>query len=133
MNKKGFTLVEVLGVINDAINNNENVCIIVGDTDSTYIRNMSSAFDIIYNIPTYTKEQLCQIFINQAKQDGFTVNDDAINKIQTMISTNTSVRLMLNYYNNAKKKHMSNFTEENKYIISAEDIEMPVIRLSIRK
>ena len=125
--------VEVLGVINDAINNNENVCIIVGDTDSTYIRNMSSAFDIIYNIPTYTKEQLCQIFINQAKQDGFTVNDDAISKIKTMISTNTSVRLMLNYYNNAKKKHMSNFTEENKYIISAEDIEMPVIRLSIRK
>ena len=94
---------------------------------------LSTAFDIIYNIPTYTKEQLCQIFINQAKQDGFTVNDDAISKIQTMISTNTSVRLMLNYYNNAKKKHMSNFTEENKYIISAEDIEMPVIRLSIRK
>ena len=124
---------EVLGVINDALKENENVTIIIGDTDSAYLRGMSEKFDIIYTIPTYNKEQLCQIFCKQAENDGFSVTQDAVAKLNSMISNNTNIKVMLNYYNNAKKKHMSDFTEKTKYVLTADDIEMPSIRISLHK
>ena len=124
---------EALGVITDALRNNENVTMMIGDTDSQYIQSIASLFDIVYYIPTFSKEQLCKIFVTQANQEGFSVQNEAIKKLETIVTENTGVRGVINQYNQAKKKHMTGFTEETKYIITEDDVEKPTLKLKINR
>ena len=45
---------------------------------------------------------------------------------------NKSIADLNNIYEKAKKKHIANFTEATKYVIIADDIEKPKIKLSFR-
>ena len=51
---------------------------------------------------------------------------------QTYVNNNKTIKDVLNIYEKAKKKHIDNFTEETKYIITENDIEKPVIKLNIK-
>lgn len=114
---------EVLAAITNALST--DLTIIIGDYDSDYIRSISNMFNIVYNFPTYTGEHLASIFVNKAKEDNFTITDAAFAKVKDILANKSSVRDALNLYNNAKKKHIANFTEDTRYILTDLDIEKP--------
>ena len=120
---------EVLAAIDEALSS--NLTIIIGDSDSQYIRGISNMFNVVYQIPAYNGEQLTQIFVQKAQEDNFTVSQEALDKAASILVNKTNVRDAINLYNNAKKKHITNFTEETKYVLVEQDIEKPVLKLKI--
>ena len=121
---------EVLAAINNALNS--NLTVVIGDTDSNYIESISNMFNIKFVIPDYNDEQLTEIFVQKAEEDGFTVEEAAKEKVLSILAKKTNVRDAISLYNNAKKKHITNFTEETKYILTEQDIEKPVLKLNIK-
>ena len=128
-NTDGFAS-EVLTAINNALNS--NLTVVIGDTDSNYIESISNMFNIKFVIPDYNGEQLTEIFVQKAEEDGFTVEEAAKEKVLSILAKKTNVRDAISLYNNAKKKHITNFTEETKYILTEQDIEKPVLKLNIK-
>ena len=115
---------EVLTAIVNALNS--NITIIIEDPQLT-----ADVFTITYEVPKPTVDVLLEIFVNNASKDNFTVQEDAINKLAGMLN-NKSIADLNNIYEKAKKKHIANFTEATKYVIIADDIEKPKIKLSFR-
>ena len=74
---------------------------------------------------------MTQIFVQKAQEDNFTVSQEALDKVASILANKTNVRDAINLYNNAKKKHITNFTEETKYVLVEQDIEKPVLKLKI--
>ena len=120
---------EVLSVISNALESNLNI--IISDTDSPYLRSISGQFNIVYEFPKYNGEQLTKIFMSKASEDNFTVTQAAIDKVYSILENKNSTKDVINLYNNSKKKHISNFTEETKYILDEQDIEKPVMKFNL--
>ena len=74
-----------------------------------------------------------------AIKDGFNLEQSAADTIYTHIVNNSDIdiREIISIYNNTKKKHISNFNEETKYLITAQDItivdNIPLIDLKPNK
>ena len=121
---------EVLTAVNNALTSENDITIIVADTASDYIKSLESLFTIVFQLPVYNKEQLCSIFISMANQDGFTVDNNAINKLTQIVNDSMKEQDIVSLYNTAKKNHINNFTEETKFILLDVDIQ-PVKKLKI--
>ena len=115
---------EVLSAIMNALQENHNVTIVIADTQSNYLDNIKSMFTLVYEFPIYDAMQLYQIFANLVIQDGFNLDQNAANVIYTHIlnTPNISIRDINMIYNNTKRNHISNFVGDNKYLITASDI-----------
>lgn len=120
---------EARAVILEAINN-EDLTIIIADYESELLNSIADQFNVVYQAPKQSAETLTKIFIKQAEDEGFTVSDAAINKIRPMLS-NKNIKDTMNLYEKVKKKHIANFTEENKYIIVEDDVEKPKLKLNL--
>lgn len=121
---------EVMNAIMGALNS--NLTVIIGDSESNYIDSIANMFNIVYHFPKYNGAQLTQIFISKASEDGFTVTEEAVNKVNSILLNKTSIRDALNLYNGSKKKHITNFTEETRYVLSDQDIEKPTIKFNLK-
>ena len=130
---------EALSAIITALNENNDVTIVIADTPSNYIDSIKSLFTMIYEFPKYDAMQLYQIFANLAIKDGFNLEQSAADTIYTHIVNNSDIdiREIISIYNNTKKKHISNFNEETKYLITSQDItivdNIPLIDLKPNK
>ena len=130
---------EALSAIITALNENNDVTIVIADTPSNYIDSIKSLFTMIYEFPKYDAMQLYQIFANLAIKDGFNLEQSAADTIYTHIVNNSDIdiREIISIYNNTKKKHISNFNEETKYLITSQDItivdNVPLIDLKPNK
>ena len=130
---------EALSAIITALNENNDVTIVIADTPSNYIDSIKSLFTMIYEFPKYNAMQLYQIFANLAIKDGFNLEQSAADTIYTHIVNNSDIdiREIISIYNNTKKKHISNFNEETKYLITSQDItivdNVPLIDLKPNK
>lgn len=120
---------EARAVILEAINN-EDLTIIIADYESELLNSIADQFNVVYQAPKQSAETLTKIFIKQAEDEGFTVSDAAIDKIRPMLS-NKNIKDTMNLYEKVKKKHIANFTEENKYIIVEDDVEKPKLKLNL--
>ena len=94
------------------------------------MNSIADQFNVVYQAPKQSAETLTKIFIKQAEDEGFTVSDAAIDKIRPMLS-NKNIKDTMNLYEKVKKKHIANFTEENKYIIVEDDVEKPKLKLNL--
>lgn len=119
---------EVRNVISEALAEHK-VTIIVYDYVTDYINNISNMFNITYVFPKHTADVLARMFIDRAYADSFSVDPEAVDKVQLMLA-NKNIKDMNNIYEKAKKKHIATFTEATKYIIVAQDIEKPTIKLN---
>ena len=115
---------EVKNAILEALDN--DLTIIISDTELN-----PELFTVYYEVPKPDTTTLMQVFINAADEDDFTVQDSAQTKLLSMLN-NKTIKDVLNIYEKAKKKHIDNFTEETKYIITEDDIEKPTIKLNIK-
>ena len=120
---------EARAVILEAINN-EDLTIIIADYESELLNSIADQFNIVYHAPKQSAEILTKIFIKQAEDEGFTVSEAAVDKIKPMLN-NKNIKDAMNLYEKVKKKHIANFTEENKYIIVEDDVEKPKLKLNL--
>lgn len=124
---------EAISAIMTAITDNKDVTIVIADTPSQFISSIQSYFTITYELPVYTKEQLCQIFMMLAQKDGFSLDQSASDKLNVTITPSMKEQDVVGLYNDAKKKHITNYTEETKYILTGNDIvAKPKIKLNLK-
>ena len=124
---------EAISAIMTAITDNKDVTIVIADTPSQFISSIQSYFTITYELPVYTKEQLCQIFMMLAQKDGFSLDQSASDKLNVTITSSMKEQDVVGLYNDAKKKHITNYTEETKYILTGNDIvAKPKIKLNLK-
>ena len=124
---------EAISAIMTAITDNKDVTIVIADTPSQFISTIQSYFTITYELPVYTKEQLCQIFMMLAQKDGFSLDQSASDKLNVTITPSMKEQDVVGLYNDAKKKHITNYTEETKYILTGNDIvAKPKIKLNLK-
>lgn len=119
---------EAISAINTAINENTDVTIVLGDYASPNIDMIKNMFTLVYEFPTYTNEQLLQIFDMLAVGKNFTTTDDARNEIWTYLGNwNCRIRDIQGIFNNSVKQHIANFNgnEATKYVLSKEDLVFP--------
>ena len=125
---------EALSAIMTALTDNPDVTVVIADTTSPFISSIQSNFTIIYELPVYNKQQLCQIFMIQSKADGFTLDQSALDKLNMVVTDSMKEQDIVSLYNTAKKNHINNYTEENKFILTGEDIvAKPKIKLNLNK
>lgn len=124
---------EAISAIMTAITDNNDVTIVIADTPSQFISSIQSYFTITYELPVYTKDQLCQIFMMMAQKDGFSLDQSASDKLNVTITPNMKEQDVVGLYNEAKKAHITNYTEETKYILTGNDIvAKPKIKLNLK-
>lgn len=124
---------EAISAIMTAITDNKDVTIVIADTPSQFISSIQSYFTITYELPVYTKDQLCQIFMMMAQKDGFSLDQSASDKLNVTITPSMKEQDVIGLYNDAKKKHITNYTEETKYILTGNDIvAKPKIKLNLK-
>lgn len=124
---------EAISAIMTAITDNKDVTIVIADTPSQFISSIQSYFTITYELPVYTKDQLCQIFMMMAQNDGFSLDQSASDKLNVTITPSMKEQDVIGLYNDAKKKHITNYTEETKYILTGNDIvAKPKIKLNLK-
>ena len=124
---------EAISAVMTALTDNKDVTIVIADTPSQFISSIQSYFTITYELPVYTKEQLCQVFMVMAKKDGFTLDQSASDKLNLVITPNMKEQDIVGLYNDAKKNHITNYTEETKYILTGNDIvAKPKIKLNLK-
>lgn len=119
---------EALSAISTAINENTDVTIILADYESDTINLMRNMFTLVYEFPTYSNEQLLQIFDIQAMKQNFVVDDEARQILYNyIISQHLSIRDIQQIYTHTVKNHISNFNgdESTKYVISVNDLVFP--------
>ena len=128
---------EATSAIITALSQNHNLVIVIADYYSDFIESISNQFNMIYEFPDYTSEQLVEIFKLKAKEDGFDVEQNVIVTLYDKLSTGGTIRDILRIYDNTKKKHISQFTEANKYLIIPEDLvlngEKKALKLKMKK
>lgn len=129
---------EALNAIASALNENQNVTIVIGDSDSDYIDSIRNLFSIVYELPEYTEEQILEIFNLLARKENFIVEEAAAQKVLDYISKNNSgIKDIQQIFANSVKTHVRNFdgNEENKFLLSEADITFPIkkIKLNIGK
>lgn len=129
---------EAINAIATALNENTDVTIIIGDSDSDYIDTIRNVFTLVYDFPTYTNEDISQIIDILAETDGFTLDPLAKDKMNEYVTkNNSSIRDVQQIWANTIKKHISNFdgNEDHKFYIFEEDVAFPVkkIKLNIKK
>lgn len=125
---------EALNAINTALNENTNVTIIIGDSESEQIDVIRNMFTLVYDFPVYTSEQILEIFNSLVIKDNFTIEQAAKDKILEYINKNNSgIRDVQQIWANTVKKHISNFdgNEANKYYISENDVAFPMKKIKI--
>lgn len=129
---------EAVSAVMTAINENPNVTIIIADKPSETIDEIRNLFTMEYDFPTYTEDQLIEIFVSIAAKDNFTVDDAAVNKLREYLKKNkVNVRDIQQIFAGTAKTHIANFdktsdgTETNKYFISETDITFPVRRIKL--
>ena len=124
---------EAISAVMTALTDNKDVTIVIADTPSQFISSIQSYFTITYELPVYTKEQLCQVFMVMAKKDGFTLDQSASDKLSLVITPSMKEQDIVGLYNDAKKNHITNYTEETKYILTGNDIvAKPKIKLNLK-
>ena len=124
---------EAISAVMTALTDNKDVTVVIADTPSQFISSIQSYFTITYELPVYTKEQLCQVFMVMAKKDGFTLDQSASDKLNLVITPNMKEQDIVGLYNDAKKNHITNYTEETKYILTGNDIvAKPKIKLNLK-
>lgn len=126
---------EVLTAIINALHNNNDVTIIIEDTKSDYIISIKDLFTIYYEFPTYSNDQLLQIFVKNANEDNFSINNDIITTIANYIKTsNLDINGVISCYNNIKKKHISNYdgNEDTKFILTQDDLDIPKLNNQLK-
>lgn len=124
---------EAISAVMTALTDNKDVTVVIADTPSQFISSIQSYFTITYELPVYTKEQLCQVFMVMAKKDGFTLDQSASDKLNLVITPNMKEQDIIGLYNDAKKNHITNYTEETKYILTGNDIvAKPKIKLNLK-
>ncbi len=130
---------EVITNIATAINENTDVTIVIMDDNSSeFLESIKNSFTIIYEFPEYNTEQLYQIFVQLSENDGFTITENASNKIYNIIESSIHYAAEINnFYNNVKKNHINNYNgdESTKYIIDEADISLTrqTIKLKLNK
>ena len=130
---------EVITNIATAINENTDVTIVIMDDNSSeFLESIKNSFTIIYEFPEYNTEQLYQIFVQLSENDGFTITENASNKIYNLIESSIHYAAEINnFYNNVKKNHINNYNgdESTKYIIDEADISLTrqTIKLKLNK
>ena len=68
-----------------------------------------------------------------AKKDGFTLDQSASDKLSLVITPSMKEQDIVGLYNDAKKNHITNYTEETKYILTGNDIvAKPKIKLNLK-
>jgi len=124
---------EAISAVMTALTDNKDVTVVIADTPSQFISSIQSYFTITYELPVYTKEQLCQVFMVMAKKDGFTLDQSASDKLNLVITPSMKEQDIVGLYNDAKKNHITNYTEETKYILTGNDIvAKPKIKLNLK-
>lgn len=122
---------EALSAIITALNENKNVTIVIADTNSNYLDSIKSLFTLVYEFPKYDAMQLYEIFANLAIKDGFSLDQSAADTIYShIVKNNLTINDINAMYNNTKKNHIANYTEETKYIITAQDIDTKIRNFS---
>ena len=119
---------EAISAITTAINENTDVTIVLGDYASPTIESMKNLFTLVYEFPTYTNEQLLQIFDMLAVGKNFTTTDDARNEVWTYLNNwQCRIRDIQGIFNNSVKQHIATFNgnEATKYVLSKEDLIFP--------
>lgn len=125
---------EAINAITTALNENTNVTIVIGDSDSEYIENIRNIFTIVYEFPIYDSEQILQIFSLLAQKENFAVEEEAKQKVLEYIEkNNSSIRDVQQIFANSVKTHVSHFdgNEANKYFLSKDDITLPIKRIKL--
>ena len=124
---------EAISAIMEALNEKDDVTIVVADAPSNFINNIQSNFTITYQMPVYDKNQLIQIFMMQSRADGFSLDQSALDKLNVVITPEMKEQDVIGLYNSAKKNHINNYTEQTKYILTGADIvTKPKIKLNLK-
>ena len=124
---------EAISAIMEALNEKDDVTIVVADAPSNFINNIQSNFTITYQMPVYDKNQLIQIFMRQSRADGFSLDQSALDKLNVVITPEMKEQDVIGLYNSAKKNHINNYTEQTKYILTGADIVIkPKIKLNLK-
>lgn len=124
---------EAISAIMEALNEKDEVTIVVADAPSNFINNIQSNFTITYQMPVYDKNQLIQIFMMQSRADGFSLDQSALDKLNVVITPEMKEQDVIGLYNSAKKNHINNYTEQTKYILTGADIVVkPKIKLNLK-
>ena len=116
---------EAQAVILNAIKDNKDVTIILGDKPSEYIDNIKNLFTIVYEFPVYSKDQKFCIFDSFIKQDKFIFSQEALTQIYNSITDITTIRDLQQLYTTIIKNHISNYDEtstEDKFLITTNDL-----------
>ena len=128
---------EAMSAILEAINDKSKQLVIVISDSNNLMAEYQNLFTIIYNFPKYTMENMLQMFNVAAYKDGFQVKQEVFNKLAQHINSNPNLTAkdIIQIYNNTKKKHISQFTEETKYILDVQDlnVQAPKMKLNIKK
>ena len=109
----------------NAIKDNKDVTIILGDKPSEYIDNIKNLFTIVYEFPVYSKDQKFCIFDSFIKQDKFIFSQEALTQIYNSITDITTIRDLQQLYTTIIKNHISNYDEtstEDKFLITTNDL-----------
>lgn len=119
---------EALSALTTAINDNTDVTIVLADSPSMYIDSIKNLFTFVYNFPTYTNEQLLQIFDIQAMYQNFMVEEQARQTLYNyIIQNNLSIRDIQQIFTLTVKQHISTYdgNEYTKFIILNKDLVFP--------
>ena len=122
---------EAISALTTAVTENTDVTIVVADSQSQYTDAIKNLFTLVYTFPTYTNEQLLQIFDLQALKQNFRVADSTRNSVWTYICQNkVRIRDIQQIFNNTVKRHISNFNgdESTKFLITDADLALPEVQ-----
>ena len=125
---------EAISAINTALTENKDVTIVLGDYKSPFIDSIKNLFTIVYEFPTYSNEQLLQIFDTLVAQQNFTITDNAREEVWSYLNQYVCrIRDIQGIFNNTIKQHIVNYNgdESSKYIISKEDLVFNTNAISV--
>ena len=128
---------EAIAAITNALTAENDVTIIIADKPSENINTIKDLFTIVYEFPTYSDEQLLEIFDSIVARNKFTISENARSKVLDYIKHNKpNIREVQQIFSNTLKTHINNYdgNEETKYYINENEITLPKkIKLNIGK
>lgn len=117
---------EVVLAINSALTEDNDVTIILADEPSENINTIKELFTIVYSLPKYNADQIMQVFNKLLAENDLSITEDAEHKISKYANANSiTLRGIQQIFNNTMKNHIKNHNEQNKFIISVEDVALP--------